>query len=66
MTLCVIILPVSIVDKLPLLLNLLLIVSVYQLLLVQNLPASQNHSIAERIINFVFEIALVLTLLAIL
>jgi len=54
----------SISEKLPLLMNLLIIVSVYQLLLVQNLPASNNNSITESIIYFVFIMALILTLLA--
>jgi hypothetical protein len=54
----------NISEKLPLLMNLLIIVSVYQLVLVQNLPASNNNSITENIIYFVFIMALVLTLLA--
>lgn len=54
MTLLVIIVPIGIAEKIPLLLDLLMIVSVYNLLLVQNIPASRDSSFAEQIISFVF------------
>jgi len=65
MTLCVILLPITIMDKLPLMLDLLLIVSVYQLLLVQNIPSSQDDTLAERIVTYVFTITLVISLFAV-
>jgi hypothetical protein len=38
--LCLLLLPINMIDKLPLILSLLLIITVYQLMIVQTLPST--------------------------
>lgn len=62
----VLLLPINMLDKIPIILSLLLIVTVYQLMVVQTLPATSQETIAERIINEVFKIGIMITVLCLL
>lgn len=46
----ILILPINMIEKIPLILSLLLIITVYQLIIMQTVPATKNNSIAEKII----------------
>lgn len=61
--LCVLLLPINMSDKIPLILSLLLIVTVYQLMIVQTLPSTNYETFAERIINSVFTIGVMISIL---
>lgn len=60
----ILLLPTNIIDKIPLILSLLLIITVYQLIITQTVPATKNSSIAEKIIFQVFVSGLLISLLA--
>lgn len=60
----ILILPTNIIDKIPLVLSLLLIITVYQLIIMQTVPATKNNSIAEKIIFQVFVIGGLISILA--
>lgn len=59
--LCILMLPIAIEDKISLLLNMLLIITVYQLLLVQNLPSSKVTTVVGRTIRYSFNLILLCT-----
>lgn len=50
----VFLLPINLSEKIPLIINFLLIITVYQLILMQSIPSSIEMSLAENIVNFVF------------
>jgi len=58
-------LPINMLDKIPLILSLLLIITVYQLMIVQTLPATNYETLAEKIINAVFQIGIMISILCI-
>jgi len=56
-------LPINMLDKIPLILSLLLIITVYQLMIVQTLPSTNYQTLAEKIINGVFIIGIMISTL---
>jgi len=58
----VLLLPINMLDKIPIILS-LLIITVYQLMIVQTLPSTIYETIAERIINEVFKIGVMISML---
>lgn len=53
----IIIIPISLVDKISNLITLLIVITVYQLMLLDNLPTSKEHPIAGQIVQGVFKTA---------
>lgn len=60
----ILILPINTIDKIPLILSILLIITVYQLIIIQTVPATKYDSIAETIIQKVFVIGIMISILA--
>lgn len=54
------ILPMRIQDKLPMMLSILFVMPIYQLILVDILPASEEESSLEHLINNIFYLILVI------
>jgi len=58
---CIMLIPLPLSEKIPHILTLLLMITVYQLILLDSLPASEETSIAGSVVQGVFKTAAIMT-----